>query len=582
MRRHIVALLTGFVITFAASAARAEDWQQWGQNAQHAGVAATVGQPARHILADIVYDPFVELEKNDDNYGGSLDVHYQVPLADGDDLFIEVKSGNFTDIFHWETQTWNERALRVDHGQVKTLWSFASDWKPVPYGGGPGPAWEPVFHAALAGNYVYVPGAGGSIFKLRKGTGAVVARIRPFGATLDPHTFTVGPPTVDANGNVYYNVLKLAAVGEDESPWEADIAGAWLVKVSPHGAVSKATYASLTPGALQGEECVNIFSPDDFPWPPSPDAVAPKVPCGSQRPALNASPAVAPNGTVYVVSIAHLTNRTAYLVAVNPNLTPKWIAGLMERFHDGCNVLLPPNGTPGGCREGAHTGVDPAQNLAGGGRVPDDGSSSPVVAPDGSILFGADSRYNYGQGHLMKFSASGQFLAAYPFGWDTTPAVFGHDGTYSVFVKDNQYGERGSYCNTDPFCPDDRDGTNPNYPEGFFITRLNSDLVPEWRFPNTNTEVCDRDEHGQVSCVDDGEHDKGFEWCINALVVDRRGNVYANAEDGFLYVIKSNGKLRESMFLDQAVGAAYTPLSLKGDGLILTQNNGHLFVIGNK
>jgi hypothetical protein len=54
--------------------------------------------------------------------------------------------------------------------------------------------------------------------------------------------------------------------------------------------------------------------------------------------------------------------REGHLVAVNPDLTPKWNASLAERLTDGCNVTLPPNGTPGGCRAGACTGVDPWQN----------------------------------------------------------------------------------------------------------------------------------------------------------------------------------------------------------------------------
>jgi outer membrane protein assembly factor BamB len=82
-----------------------------------------------------------------------------------------------------------------------------------------------------------------------------------------------------------------------------------------------------------------------------------------------------------------------------------------------------------------------------------------------------------------------------------------------------------------------------------------------------------------VSCVSDHPH--GFEWCVNAPAVDRHGNVFVNSEDGRLYSIRPNGKLRDQIFLDTALGAAYTPLSIDGDGKILTQNNGHLFVVGN-
>src|SRR2546430_3276945 len=53
---------------------------------------------------------------------------------------------------------------------------------------------------------------------------------------------------------------------------------------------------------------------------------------------------------------------------------------------------LPPSGQPGGCRSGANVGVDPATNRPGGGRIIDDSSSTPVVAPDGSIFYGALDR----------------------------------------------------------------------------------------------------------------------------------------------------------------------------------------------
>ena len=34
-------------------------------------------------------------------------------------------------------------------------------------------------------------------------------------------------------------------------------------------------------------------------------------------------------------------------------------------------------------------------------------------------------------------------------------------------------------------------------------------------------------------------------------------------------------------FLKLAIGAAYTPLSIGADGRVYTQNDGHLFVLGN-
>ena len=74
--------------------------------------------------------------------------------------------------------------------------------------------------------------------------------------------------------------------------------------------------------------------------------------------------------------------------------------------------------------------------------------------------------------------------------------------------------------------------------------------------------------------------DDGFEWCVNQPAVDAAGVTYVNAEDGFLYAIGPDGALRDQMFLNLALGAAYTPLSIGADGVIYAQNYGHLFVIG--
>jgi hypothetical protein len=68
--------------------------------------------------------------------------------------------------------------------------------------------------------------------------------------------------------------------------------------------------------------------------------------------------------------------------------------------------------------------------------------------------------------------------------------------------------------------------------------------------------------------------------------VDSNGNVFSNSEDGNLYVL-SQGHTgvftvpQSNLFLNLAVGAAYTPLSIGPDGRIYSQNDGHLFVVGN-
>jgi len=395
------------VFLMASLPGRSQDWPQWGRTPQHTGAANVSGQHAKKLLDDVIYDPFVEAEKADPFSSDDLGVHYQVPLTDGDDVYMEFKTGAYTSRQTWNTQTWNEKKLHRAHGHLSEAWSFESDWKPLPFLSlltGNGPSWEPVFHAVLVGNYVYIPGFGGSVYKVAKSDGHLVARIKPFGSTLDPDTYIAGPLTADARGNVYYNALKV----DHDNPWDVNPPASYLVKVSSNNTAKTATIASLTPGAPgANDQCLGVFHGADLPFPPSPDAVPGTVTCGAQRVAANSAPAIAPDGTIYIVTVAHLWFFEGNLVAVNPDLTPKWVASLTNRFHDGCNVTLPPNGTPGGCRAGAHTGVDPWQNRGGSGIVRDDSTSAPVVLPDGSILYGAFSFFPYFQGHLMKFSSSG-------------------------------------------------------------------------------------------------------------------------------------------------------------------------------
>ena len=82
-----------------------------------------------------------------------------------------------------------------------------------------------------------------------------------------------------------------------------------------------------------------------------------------------------------------------------------------------------------------------------------------------------------------------------------------------------------------------------------------------------------------MTCVSD--HPFGFEWCVNAFVVDSNGTLYANSEDGNLFAILQGGTLRDKIFQQLALGAAYTPTSIGSDGKIYSQNAGHLFVAGN-
>jgi hypothetical protein len=563
---RMLRLISAAVLLLAAtgvSTAQAA-WPQWGQNPQHTGFLPVAGQSLQAKLSDQIFDPFTAQEMAESN--GALLMHYQVPLVNGNNVYMMFKTGTYNSCVppgsgkpfpcgpnDWSTEVWNETDLQWQNGQLVPAWNFATDWTPIP-NDYTLDGWEPLFQPVLASTYIYVPGAGGTIYQLDQTTGVLLQQINPFGISEDPTKFVSGGLTADAQGNIYYNVMQVVLAW----PWDSDVVNSWLVKVATDGSTSTVTYTSLLPGAPT--TCLGVFSPSQLPWPPSANAVPGNRKCGSQRPGLNVAPVISLDGsTVYTVSRAHFWGRESYLVAVNTaDLTLQWSTSLLNLFDDGCNVLLPPDGQPGGCSIYGATGIDPTQNTLGAGIISDQASASPLVAPDGAILLGVNDAFDYGRGHLVKFDSTGTYQASYNFGWDTTPAIYPNNGTYSVILKDNHY-DSGSYCQNSTWCP-------PAPPGPYYITQLDSNLIPQWQFQDTTITR---------------QHPNGYEWCVNAAAVDANGVVYADNEDGYLYAIQQGGTTVQKIFLERAISAGYTPTSLGGDGTIYGENAGHFIAIGN-
>jgi len=548
------------------------NWEQWGGSPDHAGAACKEVKRLDRITAHMTFDPFLDKEVADavvQSGGEALFAHFQSPLLVDDNVYMEFKAGTYTDCasvppgapcgrFGWNSQVWTERAFHWSHGQLVPDWTFESDWKPEP---GQLATWEPVFHAVVAGRFLYVPGASGSLHKLDRKTGQKLATIQLPGVGTDPNTFVAGGLAADGRGNIYYNALQLSPINPFIDP-----PGAWLVKVRPDNTVAMAAFSTIATGTPAATAlCVAQFNGAQLPWPPAPDAVPPSFPCGAQRPGLNVTPAIGDDGTVVTVSRAHRNARYTYVVAVNSDLSPKWTASLRDKLNDGCGVLNPSDATTASdpftqfthCRVGAPAGVENATNLPPAGQASDQGSSSPVILPDGGVLYGAFTGYNQFRGHLFKFDKHGAFAASYDFGWDVTPAVYRHDGTYSILIKDNFYVD-----------------------QQFYMTQLDRGLHREWTVKATNTQACQRGADGRVTCVEDPDHPTGFEWCVNAPAVDPRGNLYANSEDGWVYKIAQGGRIVDRTFLLQSLGAPYTPISIDRRGRLFSLNAGDLFVIG--
>jgi hypothetical protein len=532
------------------------DWTQAGRTADHTGTTCASGRPFTASGSPVVVDPFLSQESAEASqvYGEAvLLAHFQAPLTAGDDVYVEVKGGTYAScsppgsgtpapcgIDAWTTQTWGIKHLQWSGATLVDLGTMTSDWKPPPNRGAPGQrslgGWEPLFHAALSGTSLWMPGVGGSALQFDRTTGQQIGRVDPFGGNAN--TYVTSPVTVAADGDVFYTAMTL----DPSNPWGTDAQG-YLVRVGGSGLASTAAWPTLVPGApAANAPCETAYNVD-----PGSTALplrdtngnvvpAPTTACGSQRPALNAAPAVGPDGTIFVVGRAHLASRYAYVVALDPaTLAPKWAASLRNILADGCGVTVPMDGRAGNCFAGAPGGVDPLTGTRPAGIANDDGTSSPVALPDGSVLYGAYTSYNGARGHLFKFSSSGTPLATYDFGWDITPAWFPHDGTYSIVLKDNVYGANA-----------------------FYLTQLDANLHVEWKHQSSDN----------------------FEWCVNAVAVDKDGVVYANSEDGNLYAINPGGDEKGHVALGQALGAAYTPITLDAKGRIYAQNAGKLYVFG--
>ncbi len=554
--------VSGLVLLLAAcgdNAARAPDphcadWHQWGNNAQHTGASCATGQPLEHVLADVVFDPLVpdEVAAAD----GDLIVHYQAPLVDGDRVFMLRKGGTFTpcvedmdptmhcrhpeDLYRFASQTWSEVGYRWEAGALVEQWTYESSWKPPP-------GREVVFQPVIAGSRLAVPIASGGVAFLDE-TGHVVRETRPFGH--DANTYVIGALAAFGD-SVFYNA---AAFDHDDPNGRAEVAT--LVEIDGDGRVRTARYDELVPDAPT--KCYGAYDPvaTPPPWPVIVDGVVQKPPlvdCGPQVPGMNQAVALASDGTLYVATHAQGVARYSYVLSINPGVFDvNWAVSLRDRLADGCFVTT-------GCADGAPTGVEPQTGMAPAPEVTDDSTSSPVVLPDGRVLYGSWSFYNGDRGHLFELSRAGKIEGTYDFGWDLTPAVAVIDGATRIAVKDNHYGFNG-----------------PGGP--FDLTMLNEGFAWQWQFRSTNTQSCARQPDGSVTCTDD--HPTGFEWCINAPAIDAAGTLYANSEDGNLYAVGKDGQLRGNLLLDTALGAAYTPVVLDREGRVYALNAGHLYVVG--
>src|SRR5260370_41560920 len=107
MNSSLISKLTAALLLI--SAAHAQSWPQWALNPQHTSQVSVAGQSLNNILTSIVYDPLVpaEMAANQNN----LLAHYQVPLIDGSNIYMEFKSGMYNKNTY-STEIWGENGFQ--------------------------------------------------------------------------------------------------------------------------------------------------------------------------------------------------------------------------------------------------------------------------------------------------------------------------------------------------------------------------------------------------------------------------------------------------------------------------------------
>jgi len=390
------------------------------------------------------------------------------------------------------------------------------------------PAYQPCLATGPFGTRLYYAGAGGTIWHVdnpdSNSPGAPVrevfytslANYIANAAGYNATIFVNTPITADSHGNIYFG---FRVQGTAPAPLNTTQSGFAKIDTGGNGIVVLAS-AAASDGAIQ-------------------------------RDSHNVAPALSNDeSTVYVAVKWATNNRYCYLLGLDTTT-------LQTKF----SVFLrdPRSGDPAG--------------------VPEDGTASPMVAPDGDVYFGVQGTpaNNGSRGFLLRFNGD-LSITKTPgaFGWDYTAGIVSassvpaYTGTssYLLFCKYNDYAfQDGSGVNRvallDPNATQiDPHSSSPGLVEMREVLTVIGP-TPDPEQPSIPTAV--------------------KEWCINAPAVNPATNsVFFNSEDGHAYRWNlATNSLDQAITLNSGIGQPYVPTVIGPDGTVYTLNGGTLFAIGN-
>ena len=391
------------------------------------------------------------------------------------------------------------------------LWSMTTDYLTPPHN------WLPPYNVLLTQQgRLYAPGAGGKL--------VVRASADAASSTLATHVF-YGAAAYNANPAAFNSTVAI------NTPVTADangnvFFGFQVVAANPAGLVSGiARVAPDGTGIWVG-------------------AAAAAADAAVQKPAMNCTPALSNDGaTVYIA--VNTAAGAGYLLALDSTT-------LAVR----ARVAL----------------TDP--NLRTPARLSDDGTSSPVVGPDGRVFYGvleAQFGTHNGRGWLLQFDALLNPVGAPgSFGWDVSPSVipasmvpsYTGASTYLLAQKYNNYWRAGTGDGLNRLAVLDPTGAQADtITPGVQVMREVMTILGPTR--------------------DGNSANSRREWCINTMAADpARKSVLANNEDGILYRWDlSTNTLADDIRITNGLGQAYTPTLVGADGAVYAISNATLFSI---
>jgi hypothetical protein len=445
------------------------------------------------------------------------------PQFSGSDLYIHygspVITAKNTVLVPVKTGAEGGFAVKAFNGKNgRELWSVTTNYVL------PAHNWTPPMGITLTPNdsKVIIPGAGGTIWirYLPDRVREPVTRLAFFGNqhyAENPADFNNAiqictPITSDGSGNLFFGYLSSGAA----LPGYPNGIPSGLARIDKTGAGSYVAASTLA-------NDTNIH----------------KV-------VYNCAPALTTDGSKLYVAVNQSNFSSGYLCQVNSTtLAPISSILLKDPRNSGWNAALP-----------------------------DDGTASPTIGPDGDVYFGvleANFPSNHARGWMLHFD-SGLTTVKTPgaFGWDDSASIvpatvlgsnYTGSSSYLILTKYNNYADAGIGGNGQNMVAVlDPNATMIDPISG--ATVMNAVATVLGPTPNPNLPGVD-------------------EWCINSAAIDTANQcAVINSEDGHVYrwsLATNPPSLSAGLYLAPPTGEAYTSTLIGPDGAVYAINRAQLF-----